>query len=209
MTQDSRTAPPDYSFRRLLLVGTGALGVSSLPGWLGWLRESHPDIETRVVLTRRATTFVAPAALTAIGGEPLLHDVWPTEPQVTVPHVELAEWPDAVAVFPATFHFVSRLALGLADTPVMLALQCTGAPVGLAPALPPGGYQSHAFRSHLAALRARPHVVVAEPELGRSVSTGRVERSTAAALPTLLALIEECHARLAAERGESEEAQPR
>ncbi|KIF75268.1 hypothetical protein QR77_17750 [Streptomyces sp. 150FB] len=205
MTNGDRSAPSDLSFRRLLLVGTGALGVSSLPGWLGWLRESYPHIDTKVVLTRQATTFVAPAALTAIGGKPLVHDVWPTEPQVTAPHVELADWPEAVAVFPATFHFVSRLALGLADTPVMLALQCTTAPIGLAPALPPGGYQSHAFRSHLAALRARPQVVVAEPELGRSVTTGRVERSTAAPLPTLLDLIEQRHRELAAARGEGDE----
>ncbi|MGV9254585.1 flavoprotein [Streptomyces sp. NPDC003697] len=205
MTHGGQSTLPDLSFRRLLLVGTGALGVSSLPGWLGWLRESYPHIETRVALTRQATTFVAPAALTAIGGKPLIHDTWPTEPQVTAPHVKLADWCEAVAVFPATFHFVSRLALGLADTPVMLALQCTTAPIGLAPALPPGGYESHAFRSHLAALRARPHVVVAEPELGRSVTTGRVERSTAAALPTLLGLIETCHRELAAGPGEGEE----
>jgi phosphopantothenoylcysteine decarboxylase/phosphopantothenate--cysteine ligase len=199
------SALPDFSFRRLLLVGTGALGVSSLPGWLGWLRESHPHIETRVALTRQATTFVAPAALTAISGKPLFHDEWPTQPQVAAPHVELGEWADAVAVFPATFHFVSRLALGLVDTPVMLALQCTGVPIGLAPALPPGGFQSHAFRSHLAALRERPNVVVAEPEIGRSVSTGRLERTTAAPLPTLLELIEKRHTELAAARSEDEQ----
>jgi phosphopantothenoylcysteine decarboxylase/phosphopantothenate--cysteine ligase len=197
-------ALPAFSFRRLLLVGTGALGVSSLPGWLGWLRESYPHIETRVALTRQATTFVAPAALTAIGGKPLFHDEWPAQPQPTAPHVDLSEWAEAVAVFPATFHFVSRLALGLADTPVMLALQCTGVPIGLAPALPPGGFQSHAFRSHLAALRARPNVVVAEPEVGRSVSTGRLERTTAAALPTLLELIEKRYTEFAAAHSEEE-----
>ncbi|MFE1312195.1 flavoprotein [Streptomyces sp. NPDC058755] len=205
MTHDGSSALPDYSFRRLLLVGTGALGVSSLPGWLGWLRESHPHIETKVALTRQAATFVAPAALTAIGGKPVFHDQWPTEPQTTAPHMELSEWAEAVAVFPATFHFVSRLALGLGDTPVMLALQCTDVPIGLAPSLPPGGFRSHAFRSHLAALRERPNVVVAEPELGRSVTTGRVERTTAAALPTLLELVQKCHMELTAGRGEGEQ----
>ncbi|MEV6419720.1 flavoprotein [Streptomyces sp. NPDC051662] len=190
---------PSYSFRRLLLVGTGALGVCSLPGWVGWLRENHSYIETKVALTRHATRFVAPAALTAIGGARLFDDEWPAEPQVTAPHVELAEWADAVAVFPATFHFVSRFALGLADTPVMLALQCGTAPIGLAPALPPGGFQSHAMRSHLAALRARPNVVVADPEPGRSVTTGAIGRNAAAPLPSLLELIEKLHAELAAE----------
>ncbi|MGP4001045.1 flavoprotein [Streptomyces sp. 8N706] len=195
-----------FSFRRLLLVGTGALGVCSLPGWGGWLRENHPYLETRVVLTRQATAFVAPAALTAIGGKPLVHDVWPAEPQVTALHVELCEWADAVAVFPATFHFVSRFALGLADTPVMLALQCSSAPIGLSPALPPGGFQSHAMRSHLVALRERPNVVVADPELGRSVTTGVVGRGAAAPLPALLELIEKRRTELAAGQDEGERA---
>ncbi|MGK5447327.1 flavoprotein [Streptomyces radiopugnans] len=201
MPDDSRPSEqPSYSFRRLLLVGTGALGVCSLPGWVGWLRENHPRIELRTALTRHATRFVAPAALTAIGGARLFHDEWPDEAQVTAPHVELAEWADAVAVFPATFHFVSRFTLGLADTPVMLALQCSTAPIGLAPALPPGGFQSHAMRTHLAALRERRNVVVADPEPGRSVTTGAVTRNAAATLPSLLELIEKRNTELAAER---------
>ncbi|MFF5254004.1 flavoprotein [Streptomyces leeuwenhoekii] len=195
-----------FSFRRLLLVGTGALGVCSLPGWVGWLRENHAYVETKVALTRQATEFVSPAALTAIGGRPLVHDVWPAEPRVTALHVELCEWADAVAVFPATFHFVSRFALGLADTPVMLALQCSTAPIGLAPALPPGGFQSHAMRSHLAALRERPNVVVADPAPGRSVTTGDVGRNAAAPLPALLELVEKRHAELAAGREAGEPA---
>ncbi|MBT2446348.1 flavoprotein [Streptomyces sp. ISL-43] len=189
MNQSPMTLP-EFSPKRLLLVGTGALGVSSLPGWLGWLREGYPDVETRVVLTRQATSFVTPAALTAIGGRAVLLDAWPTEPQVAAPHVELGQWAEAVAVYPATFHFTSRLALGLADTPVMLALQCTSAPIGLAPALPPGGLHSHAFQSHLAALHERSNVVVAEPEAGLSTTTGRLDASTAAPLPTLLQLIQ-------------------
>ncbi|MER6784374.1 flavoprotein [Streptomyces sp. NPDC000658] len=189
MTEQSSPVP-NFSAQRLLIVGTGALGVSSLPGWLGWLRETYPETETKVLLTRQASTFVAPAALTAIGGSPVLHDVWPAEPTVAAPHVQLGQWADAVAVYPATFHFVSRFATGLADTPALLALQCTTAPIGIAPALPPGGYESHAFRSHMAALRNRRNVVVAAPEPGRSVTSGNIEAATAAPLTTLLPMIE-------------------
>ncbi|WP_405697825.1 flavoprotein [Streptomyces sp. NBC_01185] len=195
MTAQS-TPVPKFSAQRLLIVGTGALGVSSLPGWLGWLRETYPQTETRVLLTRQASTFVAPAALTAIGRSPVFHDTWPTEPQVAAPHVQLDQWADAVAVYPATFHFVSRFAIGLADTPALLALQCTTAPIGIAPALPPGGHESYAFRSHLAALRDRRNVVVAAPEPGRSITTGKLDASTAAPLTTLLPMIEELRTKL-------------
>ncbi|MER8073366.1 flavoprotein [Streptomyces sp. NPDC094034] len=190
------SAVPRFSAQRLLIVGTGALGVSSLPGWLGWFRETYPETETKVLLTRQATTFVTPATLTTIGGRSVLHDVWSTELEVAAPHVQLSQWADAVAVYPATFHFVSRFATGLADTPAMLALQCTTAPIGIAPALPPGGYESYAFRSHLAALRNRLNVVVAKPEPGISITSGKIEAATAAPLPTLLQMIEELHAKL-------------
>ncbi|AYV32458.1 flavoprotein [Streptomyces goshikiensis] len=195
MTQQSSPVPK-FSAQRLLIVGTGALGVSSLPGWLGWLRETYPETETKVLLTRQASTFVTAAALTAIGGSPVLHDIWPTDSPVAAPHVQLGQWADAIAVYPATFHFVSRFATGLADTPALLALQCTSAPIGIAPALPPGGYESYAFRSHMAALRNRRNVVIAAPEPGRSITTGNIEASTAAPLTTLLPMIEELHTEL-------------
>ncbi|ROV70441.1 flavoprotein [Streptomyces globisporus] len=195
MTEQSASAPK-FSAQRLLIVGTGALGVSALPGWLGWLRETYPETETKVLLTRQASTFVAPAALAAIGGRPVEHDSWSTEPTTAALHVQLSQWADAIAVYPATFHFVSRFATGLADTPSLLALQCTNAPIGIAPALPPGGYESHAFRSHLSALRDRRNVVVAPPEPGRSVTSGRIEASTTAPLTTLLPMIEELRAEL-------------
>ncbi|GAB3654525.1 hypothetical protein GCM10027589_13210 [Actinocorallia lasiicapitis] len=184
------TGKIEFGFRRLLVIGTGAIGVCSLPGWVGWLRESHPDLDFKVVLTRQATSFVTPTAVMAIGGRPVLTDVWPTEPQVHAPHVELIQWADAVAVYPATFHFVSRFATGMADTPSMLALQCMTAPIGIAPSLPPGGLQSHGFQKHLAELRQRPNVVVAASEEGRSVTTGKVEAATSVPLPTLLNLLE-------------------
>ncbi|MEV7774477.1 flavoprotein [Kitasatospora sp. NPDC086791] len=174
---------------RLLLVGTGSLGVASLPFWLNWLRLQHPDVDTKVVLTRTAERFVSRVTLSPILGKQVLQDAWPQEPETTALHVDLAQWAEGVVVYPASFHFIARLALGLADTPVLLALHCTRAPIVLAPALPPGGAESPAYLRHLDALAKRPNIAVLPPQAGYSVTTGRMDASTAAPLPEALAAL--------------------
>lgn len=189
------TAPdggPPTAPSRLLLFGTGALSVAFLPFWLNWLRASHPRTEVRVAVTRSAERFVSRTALGAILGGEVLLDAWPGTTDTPAPrldHVELAEWPDAVAVHPAGLHFIGRFARGLADTPVLMALQCTRAVIGIAPALPPGAETAPAYRGHLEALERYDNVLVAPPHPGRSASTGRDDASVAAPLPTLLDLM--------------------
>ncbi|MGK9460095.1 flavoprotein [Streptomyces sp. G6] len=191
-------AAPLLDVRRLLLIGTGSASAVDLPSWLGWLRATHPALETQVVLTRSAERFVTLQAATAAAGRVALRDSWPDDPTVSVRHVELAEWAEAVVVYPATLAFTARFAQGHADSPGLLAAQCTGAPVGLAAALPPGGADSHAYRMHTEALRARPNVVVLPPVPGLSQTTGRMDSWAPGLLPDLLTRLERRRAALAA-----------
>lgn len=200
----SAAPAPALGFHRLLYVGTGSLGVMFMPMWSQWLRTSYPQLEVRTVITRSAEQFVTRTALTVFTGREILVDAWPDEPSPKALHVELAQWPDAVVVHPASFHFVSRLALGMADTPVLLALQCTEAAVAIAPALPPGGQDSPGYRRHIEALAERPNVVVIPPTTGRSVTTGRMEASVAAPLSEVLARTEQLRLRMLTHSGREE-----
>ncbi|MEU8887077.1 peptide terminal cysteine decarboxylase LxmD [Streptomyces sp. NPDC048442] len=196
---------PDAGFRRVLVVGTGALGVAFLPFWINWLKNSLPRTEVRVALTRSAERFVSAEALAVLSGREVFVDDWDRQPSVTasgvsVPHVELADWPDLVLVHPATLNFVSRYALGLADTPLTLALQSTSALVGVAPSLPPRAHKSRVVHGHLEVLRARPGVVVAPTIEAVSASTGELEDGGSAPLYELYDL---CAARHGAPRGEA------
>ncbi|MER7503404.1 flavoprotein [Nonomuraea pusilla] len=180
-------SPPGFS--RLLLVVTGSLAARNLPFALTLLRESRPGLSVRVVVTRSAERFVTRGAL-APEAEEVLADEWPDD-AARARHVEWAEWAQVVVVYPMTLHFMGRLAGGLADTPALLALQCTRALVCLAPALPPGGVESAAYQAHWTALRARPNVVVVPPRPGVSTATGRPESW----LSTLAQAIEAAEAR--------------
>jgi Flavoprotein len=177
---------PAFGAERLLLFGTGSLGVTLLPWWVDWLGMAYPHLEVQVVVTRSALRFVGRHSLGAVTRRGVAVDAWPGEPDEPVPHMEYATWPDAIAVYPATFHFVARFTVGLADTPMTLALQCTSAVVGVAPALPPGAAESFGYRQHLAALSRRPNVTVAHPIGGQSAHTGGASMGTAAPLPVLL-----------------------
>lgn len=185
MTTDSAPLGID----RLLLVGTGSLGVSHLPFWINWLRMAHPGVEVRIVLTRAATRFVTAQALSPLIGRPVETDEWPDETVVAAPHVELTEWSDAVIIDPATLHFVSRLALGAADTPVLLALQCMQVPIAVAPALPPGATANPLVTEHLDRLRRRPNVLIPPGRPGLSATTGRREALAPAPFSDILAAV--------------------
>ncbi|MFC4471892.1 flavoprotein [Streptomyces xiangluensis] len=184
--------------RRLLVIGTGSVTAAHLPFWASWLKVGHPGTEVRFVLTGAATRFVTREALVAIGGCDVLVDRWPDEPEPRARHVDLAQWPDAVVVLPATLNYLARLAIGLGDSPSLLALQCTHAAIALAPALPPGGAESVAYEEHTAKLRARRNVVVVPPHPGRSTSSGKREAWAPASFPEVLAAADRLRAHLEA-----------
>lgn len=104
--------PVTFTPRRLLLVGTGAISAAMLPYWVRWLKLVLPELETRIVITRGAERFVTRMALSAINASEAVLDEWPDTPVVKAPHVEWAQWAEAVAVYPATVDFLSRFAAG-------------------------------------------------------------------------------------------------
>ncbi|WP_405778317.1 flavoprotein [Streptomyces sp. NBC_00859] len=161
---------------RLLVVATGSIMVAHLPTQLTWVRHQQPSLEIQVVLTRAAGQFVSKEALHMISGRPVLDDAWePGADTSGARHVEWSRWAQLAVVWPATMHYTARLALGLADSPSLLALHCTSAPIGVAPSLPPGGWESPAMSGHVAALDARPGVKVIPPKPGMSVTTKKMD----------------------------------
>ena len=157
---------------RLTVVCTGALYASMVPWWIARARVTMPQLDLRIVVTRSAARFVSIDALTMFSGRPATLDEWPDRVS-TAPHVELVEWSDAFAVYPASAHSIARLATGITDTPSLLALQCTRAPIAVAPSLPEGSLESPAMRRNLAALSAADNILMIKPVTGRSWTTGR------------------------------------
>ncbi|MGK4582153.1 flavoprotein [Kitasatospora sp. HPMI-4] len=191
---------PGLGVDRLLLITSGSASATGMPFWIGWLQEAYPRLEITMVVTGSAQRFVTRQALEfRLRGE-VFPDAWPAR-RARALHVEWAEWAEAVVVYPATLHFMGRLAIGLADSPALLAAQCTTAPVAVAPALPPGGLDSAACRAHWATLAKRPNVALIPPVQGLSLTTGRADGWVPPPMPEVLRGLERCRMRLAADAG--------
>lgn len=191
MTGRIATDLPDLDVDRLLVVVTGSVSAADVPVWIDWTRTCYPDLQLRIVLTRSAQRFVTPAAVAGRLGAAVEFDEWP-ENAGTAVHVQWQQWAQAIAVYPATFGFIARLSRGMADSPAMLAAQCTSAPLVLAPSLPPGGLESPAFQQHWLELRSRPYVALAPPRRGRSVTTGTDDAWVPAPWLDICELIAQC-----------------
>jgi phosphopantothenoylcysteine decarboxylase/phosphopantothenate--cysteine ligase len=93
-------------------------------------------------------------------------------------HIELARWPDAILVAPATANFLARVAHGMCDDLLSTILCATTAPVVLAPAMNTQMFQNHAVQRNLADLAARPGYTVVPPDSGelvcKEVGAGRL-----------------------------------
>lgn len=165
---------PPLGFRRLLLVATGSLNAAFLPRDLAWLRMAYPELEVQVVLTRSALQFLTATTVGAITGRDAIVDEWPV-PAADALHVRLQQWAQGIMVYPASLNYLARLALGLADAPSLLAIHCSTMPMVVAPALPPGGWDSPVTAAHVAALRQRPTITVLSPVPVLSFTTGRAD----------------------------------
>jgi phosphopantothenoylcysteine synthetase/decarboxylase len=159
-------------FSKLLIVITGSINAAFAPQWISWLRGLRPDLDLRIVVTRSAERFVTRSGISVLAGISAISDEWEDKARPGSLHTALAKWAEAVVIYPATFHYLARLSLGLADSPSLLAIQCTAVPVIIAPSLPPGGWESPAVTDHLHRLSKRANVSVITPLRGFSFTTG-------------------------------------
>jgi phosphopantothenoylcysteine decarboxylase/phosphopantothenate--cysteine ligase len=67
----------------------------------------------KVVASASALQFVGPATIEGLTGEKVVSDLW--EKGEAMAHIHLMRWADAVAVVPASAHFINRIAQGIGD----------------------------------------------------------------------------------------------
>jgi len=120
--------------------------------------------EVRVIATTNALRFIGAASLEALSKNAVSTDLYADIPDVR--HIELAKWPDAILVAPATASFLARLANGLADDLLGNVLLATVAPVVIAPAMHTEMWFNAATLANVEVLRRRGLTVI-EPGCGR------------------------------------------
>ena len=139
------------STQRILLGISGGVAAYKAIQLVRHLRSVGAEIVP--VLTHSAQRFVTPTALQAVAGRRPRLDLWDADAEAAMGHIELARWADAVAVAPATAHFIARLAAGLADDLLTTICLATTAPLFVAPAMNAKMWQHPATQRNVEQLR--------------------------------------------------------
>ncbi len=123
---------------------------------------------TRVVMTKEATSFISPVVFEALTNSPVYMDVLEELEgldDTNITHVALARWADVFAVVPATSNIIAKMACGMSDDPVSLVALATKAKRLIAPAMNSYMYTNRITQENISKLKKAGYTIV-EPVEG-------------------------------------------
>lgn len=91
--------------------------------------------EVRVVMTSNACQFITPLTLQALTQHPVAIDLVDERAETTMPHIELARWPECIVIAPASADTIAKISHGFADDLLSTLCLATRAPIVIAPAM--------------------------------------------------------------------------
>jgi phosphopantothenoylcysteine decarboxylase / phosphopantothenate---cysteine ligase len=168
---------------RLIGLGvTGSIAAYKAVELLRLLRAEGADVA--VMLTPAATRFVGPLSFAALSRHPVETELLDLLPDGRIGHIVVADSADAIAVAPATAHWLGAMANGLAGDVVTATCLATSAPVVVAPAMDGDMWSHPATRANVERLRGYGYTIVA-PEAG-PLASGASGVGRLAELPSIV-----------------------
>jgi phosphopantothenoylcysteine decarboxylase/phosphopantothenate--cysteine ligase len=149
--------------RRIALGITGSIAAYKAVELLRRLQTEGADV--RVLMTPSATAFIGPLTLETLSRHPVDADVLALQADGRIGHISAAHDVQAIVVAPATAHWLSAMASGMAGDSITAACLATDVPVVVAPAMDGGMYSHPATQANVARLRGFGYRIV-EPEEG-------------------------------------------
>jgi len=149
--------------RKILLLVGGGIAAYKAPLLVRELIANGAEV--RCVLTANAAQFVAPLALQTVSNHAVASDLFDPQREEQINHIELARWPDAILVAPATANLLARAAAGMANDLATTLLLATAAPIVLAPAMNTHMWRHPATQRNLRTLESFGARVIA-PSVG-------------------------------------------
>ncbi len=115
--------------------------------------------EVRVVMTPSAQEFVQPLTYGALSGHRVYVDLFDSEAESAMDHIELARWCDLLLVAPASADFLGKMNAGYADNLLLTLCLASKQTVAVAPAMNQQMFANPATRDNLNQLSARKVLV--------------------------------------------------
>lgn len=187
--------------QKILLGVTGGIAAYKAADLVRKLKEQGADVQ--VVMTEGATEFVSPLTFQALSGHPVRTGLFDREAEAAMDHIDLARWPDAILLAPASADSLARLAAGMANDLLTTLCLATGAPLYIAPAMNRLMWANAATQHNMQTLQQRGATVFGPGEgeqacgetgAGRMLESLEITELLAQALqPTALASLQGQH----------------
>lgn len=122
-------------------------------------------LNVKVVMTKAATSFVAPLTFETIARNPVSSSLFQSKPAGEISHVSLADEADLVLVAPATANILAKVAQGVADCFLSTLILSSTSPAIFAPAMNEKMYLNETTQENLKVLKQKGYAIV-EPQVG-------------------------------------------
>ncbi len=124
-------------------------------------------ISINVLMTSNATEFVRPLTFSALTGNPVFWEEFPSGnlPSSPMAHIELARSADVLLIAPATANTMAKIAYGIADNLLTSTVLAYEGPVVLAPAMNTAMWENPATQENVRKLKDRGLAII-EPGVG-------------------------------------------
>jgi phosphopantothenoylcysteine decarboxylase/phosphopantothenate--cysteine ligase len=119
----------------------------------------------RVVMTESAKQFVTPLLMQALTGHEVRHELFDSQAERAMGHIELARWADYLLIAPASANCLSKMAQGMADDLLSTLYLVATVPVVVCPAMNHSMWDHKATADNIATLKRRG-VIIIGPEEG-------------------------------------------
>ena len=149
--------------KRIILGVSGSIAAYKSPDIVRRLQDL--DAEVRVILTSGGREFVSERSLQTVSKNKVHDNLWDSEAELSMGHIELAKWADVVIIAPASANTIAKLCHGKADDLLSTVILATSASVMVAPSMNQQMYASLAMKDNLELLQKRG-VRIIDPGFG-------------------------------------------
>ena len=139
--------------KRIILGVSGSISAYKSPDIVRRLQGLGAEV--RVILTSGGREFVSERSLQTVSKNKVHDNLWDSEAELAMGHIELAKWADIVIIAPASANTIAKLCHGKADDLLSTVILATSASVMVAPSMNQQMYASLAMKDNLALLQKR------------------------------------------------------
>jgi len=169
--------------KRIILGVSGSIAAYKSPDIVRRLQDLGAEV--RVILTSGGREFVSERSLQTVSKNKVHDNLWDSEAELSMGHIELAKWADVVIIAPSSANTIAKLCHGKADDLLSTVILATNASVMVAPSMNQQMYSSLAMKDNLQLLQKRG-VRIIDPGFGGQacgdVGEGRLAEPTEIAL---------------------------